>query len=86
MPRASGWIPSPSSHSVARAPSDSRIAATSPASASDRTRMYVCANSSRKSATRSPIAQRSPGAGGTSTGNEPMISATAFAWSGPAPP
>ena len=48
--------------------------------------MYVWANSSRKSATRSPIAQRSPGAGGMSTGNDPMISATAFACSGPAPP
>ena len=32
------------------------------------------------------MAQSRPGAGGTSTGNEPISLATAFAWSGPAPP
>ena len=48
--------------------------------------MYVCANSSRKSATRSPIAHSRPGAGGTMTGNEPISVASAFACNGPAPP
>ena len=84
--RASPGMPSLSSHAVARSPSASRIEPTSAGSASPSTRMWVWANSSRKSATRSPIAQRRPGAGGTRTGNDPMISATAFAWSGPAPP
>ena len=32
------------------------------------------------------MAQSRPGAGGTITGNEPMILATAFACIGPAPP
>ena len=62
------------------------MSATSVPLASASRRMYVCANSSRKSATRSPIAQSSPGAGGTITGNEPISFASAFACRGPAPP
>ena len=67
-------------------PSSSRMPRTSSPVTESIVRMNVRANSSRKSATRSPVAQRSPGAGGTTTGNEPMIRATAFACIGPAPP
>src|SRR3979490_2539479 len=57
--------------------------ATSPPLALAMSRMYVCANSSRKSATRSPIAHSRPGAGGTITGKEPISLATALAGRGP---
>ena len=56
-------MPSPSSQAFARLPRPSRISATSSPLASETSRMCVWANSSRKSATRSPIAHRSPGRG-----------------------
>ena len=83
---SAGGIDSASIQARALPSSSSRMPLTSSAPASWVRRISVCANSLRKSATRSPSAHSRPGEGGTITGKEPISSATALACSGPAPP